>query len=212
QAIRRVSVAKGYHPANYALVSFGGAGGQHACSVARSLGVQTVLMHPFAGILSAYGMGHADVRAIRQASILKTLSAETLLEIQAIRRKFEMQTREEILAQGLSTDQLQPSLLSLELRYRETDSSLLVSESDATSWQSLFETEHRRLFGYIRSRQQIEVASMCLELVGTSAASAPLPAVNTDRLESEPLHDHVRIFVNGRFQQAGVLHRNALRP
>ena len=77
-AIRKVSVAKGYDPRRYALVAFGGAGGQHACALARDLGMPTVLMHPYAGVLSAFGMGAADVREFGVATVLRPLDEELL--------------------------------------------------------------------------------------------------------------------------------------
>ena len=84
RAIRNISVARGYDPADYVLVTFGGAGGQHACAIARELGIRDVLVHPYAGILSAYGMGLADVRRFGQQSVLRPLDSSTLEDLEQV--------------------------------------------------------------------------------------------------------------------------------
>ena len=169
QAIRKVSVAKGYHPADFVLVSFGGAGGQHACSVARSLGIRTVLIHPFAGILSAYGIGLADVRAIRQASILLPLNAATIEQIKPKTRQLAGEAIREVQQQGIPADQLLPTTLSLQLRYVGTDSALMIQEPASFTFREAFEREHQRLFGYRRPSKDVEVASIRVEVVGRAS-------------------------------------------
>ena len=100
RAIRRISLARGFDPKEYALVTFGGAGGQHACAVADELGIETILVHPLAGILSAYGIGLADVRRHAEQSILTRLSTETLTEVHSLFDAMEERLREEILSEG----------------------------------------------------------------------------------------------------------------
>ncbi|MGB4710509.1 MAG: hydantoinase B/oxoprolinase family protein [Fuerstiella sp.] len=183
QAIRKVSVAKGYHPTDYALVSFGGAGGQHACSIARNLGIRTVLIHPFAGILSAYGMGQADVRVIRQSSVLQLLNETTLQHIAALKAELGANAEQEVRDQGIPQPSIQPATLSLQLRYVGTDSALTIAASDNMTFREAFEVEHERLFGYRRPSKQIEVAAMTVESIGkagpgTTAFSAQ-PADNS---------------------------------
>lgn len=215
QAIRKISVAKGYHPAEYALVSFGGAGGQHACRVARNLGITRILIHPFAGILSAYGMGMADVRAIRQCSILKTLTPETLAEICDARAELENETRAEIIAQGIHPDCISPGQLSLELRYRGTDSSLVIPEPADGDWMRDFELAHRRQFGYVRGGDAVEVAAVRIETVGMAKSDRkPLETGSPDLPASpaaEAIGDTTQVYVNGRFHNANVYRRQTLQ-
>ncbi|HIE99325.1 MAG TPA: hydantoinase [Fuerstia sp.] len=214
QAIRRVSVAKGYYPADHVLVSFGGAGGQHACSIARSLGIKKILIHPFAGILSAYGMGQADVRAIRQASVLQPLTEESLQQLESTRQAFAAQTRAEVVAQGVAEDQIQNSTLSLELRYRSTDSSLWISEQRDTDFRGQFECEHRRLLGYIRPEKEIEIASIRVETVGCSGNVAEISASDVSESRDTQTHEPETAitFWNGAEYAAVVHHRDDLQP
>lgn len=168
QAIRQVSVANGYHPSDYALVSFGGAGGQHCCSIARSLNIRTILIHPFAGILSAYGMGQAEIRSHRQISILKTLSSDCLEWIVKMRQTLERETAQEVAEQGVPQDRIAKSLMTLQLRYVGTDSVFDILESEVRSFRQSFESEHERLFGYLRPEKEIEVASLRIETIGSA--------------------------------------------
>lgn len=213
QAIRKVSVAKGYHPTEHALVCFGGAGGQHACSIARSLSIARILIHPFAGILSAYGMGRADVRAIRQTSVLAPLSDRTLSDLGPIRDQFAQETATEVMAQGITAEHIQAPVVSLELRYAGTDSSLMIAESDSEPFQQQFENEHRRLFGFIRPDATIEIATLRLETTGTAAQSAVSGPTERSVVSKESAHmETVDVFFSGRFRNAVVRHRDSLQP
>ncbi len=214
QAIRKVSVAKGYHPADYVLVSFGGAGGQHACSIARSLGINTVLIHPFAGILSAYGIGQADVKAIRQASVLQTLNQDTLQKIEQLRLQLTQETEQEVLAQGIAQERLKESKLSLELRYAGTDSALTIDAPQTISFREAFEIEHERLFGYRRTNKQIEVTSLRVASIGQANATAtdpqPVPKSLPTAAGSIP-QQTATIWFDGQTQTATVVSRESLK-
>ena len=181
-AIRRVSIAQGYDPADYVLVSFGGAGGQHACQVAAALGIPRVLVHPLSGVLSAYGMGMADVRAIRQQTILKPLSPETLSALQTNLQNLTTEAVAEITAQGVAPSQIPPVQYFTELRYAGTDTTIrieiticLETTDQANSLRTTFEAEHRRLYGYIRPGRAIEIAAITIEAVGLSSLASGIP-------------------------------------
>lgn len=210
QAIRRVSVAKGYHPTEYALVSFGGAGGQHACSIARSLGINTVLVHPFAGILSAFGIGQADVKAIRQISVLQTLNENTLKTIDELRRQLKVETERKIRQQGISREHSVDSTLSLELRYTGTDSALTIDEPQTISFREAFEIEHERLFGYRRSHKAIEVTSLRVESIGKAShtGASAQHVQGTAALASETSST---IWFDGRAHSARIISRSSLQ-
>jgi 5-oxoprolinase (ATP-hydrolysing) len=209
QAIRKVSVSKGYHPADYALVSFGGAGGQHACSIARSLGIGTVLVHPFAGILSAYGIGQADVKAIRQASVLKPLNEHTLAAIEQLHIKLAAETAQEVLDQGIRSERLAPATVSLEMRYAGTDSALTIDESAAGTFREAFEAEHERLFGYRRVNKDIEVASLRVETIGTAERTHTVHSPEHKSVASQQ-NESAQIWFRGRIHSAQVISRESL--
>jgi len=129
RAIRKISVARGYDPAEYALVTFGGAGAQHACALARTLGMHTVLSHPHAGILSAYGIGLADVRRLKERSILKPFTPDNFADLEPLFRELEDAARSEVLAEGIDPKLIDPPIRSLELRYRGIEGTILVDDS-----------------------------------------------------------------------------------
>ena len=212
QAIRKVSVAKGYLPADYALVSFGGAGGQHACSIARSLGISTVLIHPFAGLLSAYGMGQADVRAIRQVSVLQPLNETTLQNISATRNELSDITRVEVLEQGVPPERILPSTLSLQLRYTGTDSSLMISEDKTVPFREAFEREHEQLFGYRRPSKEIEVASMQIETVGRASHDQSAIRIEANSDSTSTNAPSTSIWFAGELITAKIIMRASLSP
>jgi 5-oxoprolinase (ATP-hydrolysing) len=131
RAIRKISVARGYDPADYVLVTFGGAGAQHACALARSLGMTRVLSHPHAGVLSAYGIGLADVRRLKEQSVLKPLSVENLDSLEPLFRDMERAARDEVTAEGISPGFIDAPIRSLELRYRGIEGTILIEAQAA---------------------------------------------------------------------------------
>ncbi|MGH8133027.1 MAG: hydantoinase/oxoprolinase family protein, partial [Steroidobacteraceae bacterium] len=122
-AISRVSVARGYDLTEYVLNTFGGAGGQHACRVADHLGMSTILLHPLAGVLSAYGIGLADVTAMRERTAEVELTEEALPHLDRILASAESDARAELASQGLNPDQIK-IIRTVHLRYRGTDTAL----------------------------------------------------------------------------------------
>lgn len=210
QAIRRVSVAKGYHPADYVLVSFGGAGGQHACSIARSLQMSQVLVPAFAGILSAWGMGQADVRVIRQASVLQPLNSQTLDDIRQRCQTLQAEMHEEIRGHGIPDGQIQSARLSLELRYSGTDSGLTISEHPTETFEQRFERQHQMQFGYVRPSKTIEVASLQLEMVGRSGRAADTAKVTQSERTATAVPENCEVWFQGRLHRATVIHRDSI--
>src|SRR5699024_8975983 len=119
-AIKKISIERGYDVSRYTLVSFGGAGGQHACLVADALGISQALIHPFAGVLSAYGMGLADITAMREHSVELPLATEHMPHCDDLLQRLEAETNEELRAQGIQTEQIQ-SIKRAHVRYDGTD-------------------------------------------------------------------------------------------
>ena len=122
-AIKKISVQRGYDVTRYALACFGGAGGQHACAVADALGMSSIVIHPFAGILSAYGMGLADIKASRQLSVEKDLDASLLAELVELAGTLADEAKAELAEQGVEEPETRVRCL-VHLRYKGTDATL----------------------------------------------------------------------------------------
>src|SRR5262249_34902920 len=124
-AIKKISVQRGYDVTRYALNCFGGAGGQHACLVADALGMTTVLIHPYSSLLSAYGMGLADIRATRQQAIEEPLSVRAVAAITRIGGPLAQETAREVEGQGVETSRI-TIFARAHIRYAGTDTALVV--------------------------------------------------------------------------------------
>ncbi len=168
-AIRKISVAQGYDLRQYALVCFGGAAGQHACALARELGVATILAHPYAGVLSAWGMGLADVRRFAEQSVLEPLDEARLVALELRFVEFENRLREEVRAEGISDSRIAEPIRRLDLRYVGQSSSITVARPERGTWAAAFEDLHRQLFGHAFTDRAIEIAAVRVEVVGRMA-------------------------------------------
>jgi 5-oxoprolinase (ATP-hydrolysing) len=124
-AIKQVSVQKGHDATRFVLQCFGGAGGQHACLVADELGMETVLIHPYAGVLSAYGMGLADQTVMREQAVEVPFTADEMAELAAIANRLTREARETLAAQGAEPTRIVVRHM-LHLRYAGTDTALIV--------------------------------------------------------------------------------------
>src|SRR5690606_36845258 len=122
-AIKKISVQRGYDVTRYLLNCFGGAGGQHACLVADALGMESVLIHPLSGLLSAYGIGLATVSASRQKALVKPLSQAALPEIERMIAELQEEVSRELGDQGIAAGSIEWAL-RLEIRYEGTDTTL----------------------------------------------------------------------------------------
>ncbi|MGE3317052.1 MAG: hydantoinase B/oxoprolinase family protein, partial [Planctomycetaceae bacterium] len=167
RAIRNISVARGYDPREYALVTFGGAGGQHACGVARALGIDQILLHPYAGILSAYGIGLADVRRFGERAVLKPYNSETLAALDDTFAEMEARAAAEVREEGIAAEQLQTPIRSLDLRYRGVESTINVERPTNGDYAARYEELHEQLFGYRHRNRSIEIVAARVEVVGT---------------------------------------------
>ena len=164
EAIAQVSVARGYDVRAHALIVFGGAGGQHACQVAKLLGIETILFHPLAGVLSAYGMGLAPLVQHRQADAgHANLSAKLVADLDPVFLDLETRARQGFEADGAASDQLLVRK-SLDLGYRGTETVLNLELDAADALQAQFELAHERLFGYRRPAHPIVVSQVRVEL------------------------------------------------
>jgi 5-oxoprolinase (ATP-hydrolysing) len=167
QAIRQISVARGYDCRRYALLCFGGAGAQHACAIAAALGIRTVLLHPLAGVLSAYGLGFADVIHADVAAVLTRFAPDTAERLEPRFGELEARGREQVLAQGVPAERIEHHR-SLDLRYEGVESFLNLPLEAGADVRAAFESLHERQFGFTKPGHPIEVVNLRVETVGRS--------------------------------------------
>ena len=195
EAIRQVSVAQGVDVRDYALVVFGGAGGQHATALARRLGIRTVIIHPYAGVLSAYGMGLADVGSHASADAgrvdLEAANVEPLLA------SLEAVARRALAAQGHRDDRLTAARW-LDLRYRGTETSLTIA--DGADLRARFEAKHERRFGYRRPAHPVEVVAARVEVHARPPVTPPPPARAAPPVARAPAAS--RVYLRGEWRDA----------
>ena len=166
-AIKKISVQRGYDVTDYTLACFGGAAGQHACLVADSLGIERVLMHPYAGVLSAFGIGLADVRVVRDRSVETPLDADLLEHLDGDFADLTADGAAATRAQGISDDRMEVTR-RLYLRYRGSDTSLDVPAGSLQEVTAGFEATHKARFGFVSPETPLEVQSIQVEVIGRS--------------------------------------------
>ncbi|MDO3432039.1 hydantoinase B/oxoprolinase family protein [Rhizobium sp. CBN3] len=207
-AIKKISVQRGYDVSSYALTCFGGAGGQHACLVADSLGMKTVLIHPFSGILSAYGMGLADIRATRQRAVLTEIGA-ALPTIGGIRAELEKEVRGELMLQGVEAGDMEV-ITRLHLQYKGTDTALPVAFGPQEEMTQAFAAAHKKQFGFIFEDRPVVVDSIEVEGIGGGADVEEID-VQAESFAPQALRT-TRFYSGGTWHEAGIFRRDALKP
>ncbi|MGZ8162274.1 MAG: hydantoinase B/oxoprolinase family protein [Methylobacter sp.] len=206
-AIKKISVQKGYNVAEYTLCCYGAAGGQHACKVADRLGMQTILLHPLAGVLSAYGMGLADFRVLKEQALELPWDTASESSLRDCLQNLEEQGRLALLAQVADMQFL--SRRQLLLRYQGTDTSLPVDFADKETMLANFERQYRQRFGFCYENRLLLVETAMVECIGSEAHT--LDAVNAVSVcgtgEPEIL---TRIFSNNAWHETPVYRRENL--
>ena len=167
-AIKKVSVQRGYDVTRYALNCFGGAGGQHACMVADSLGMTRVLIHPFSSLLSAYGMGLADIRATREQAIELPFGPKALSAIERTAKRIGQAVRDEVAGQGVAANKIKV-FVRAHIRYAGTDTALVVAAGTLPAMKRSFEQAHKARFGFIDRSKQMVIEAVSVEAVGGGA-------------------------------------------
>jgi 5-oxoprolinase (ATP-hydrolysing) len=212
-AIKKISVQRGYDVTGYLLNCFGGAGGQHACLVADALGMEAVLIHPFSGLLSAYGIGLASVFASRQQALLKPLAEESRAEIDELIATLGTAVLAELAAQGIAGDAAATKPV-LHIRYDGTDTTLPVNFEAGSIFQARrdFEIAHKAQFGFVYDDKPMIVEAVGVEgaEIGQDSAEAYAPA-GPARIEAGASGMR-RIYTEGRWHEAGIHRRENLRP
>ena len=208
-AIKKISVARGYDVTRYTLQCFGGAGGQHACRVADALGMNRVFAHPLGGVLSAYGMGLADQNVMREAAIELPLVAA----LDAVKKRVDelaAEATDELTRQGVSGGRVHVHR-RVHVRYEGTDSALVVPFGDVEQVQAAFEASYRQRFAFLMSERRLIVEAVSVEAV----AEGDAPAEPTHALAASgaaPAAETVRLFSGGEWWNAALVVREQTKP
>ena len=189
-AIKGISIARGHDVSAYTLACFGGAAGQHACLVADALGMRRIMVHPLAGVLSAYGIGLADVRVLREATLGLPLAVipapDNFIDGEAVAAAVALAAaaRAALVAQGLSFDAIEIEQRA-RIRYAGSDTAIEVALSTAAAMAAAFAAEHTRRYGFAADGALV-LDSIAAEAVGRSHRAAPGAAAPMET-EPEPL-------------------------
>jgi 5-oxoprolinase (ATP-hydrolysing) len=208
-AIKKISVQRGYDVTRYALNCFGGAGGQHACLVADALGMTRVLIHPFSSLLSAYGMGLADIRATREQAIELGFGPKSLAVIKRIGSALGKAVKNEVAGQGVPAAKIKV-FVRAHIRYAGTDTALVVAAGALPAMKRAFEKAHKARFGFIDRAKQIVVEAVSVEAVGGGAKFSEKYARRT-RGKLPPPARRTQFFSNGQWHEANVYRRDQLK-
>jgi len=218
QAVRRISTERGFDPRDHALTAFGGAAGQVACQTAEALGVSEILCPRYGSVLSAWGIGQAEVTALRQAGLEAPLDASGLARAETLLGEVETTARAALADQGAEARFVRRTL---RLRYDGADAELPVPLSDLPAAKAAFEAAHQRLFGFIEPARAILIATVEAEAQSSSerpgesrdpgrgSAAATSPALSVDLGAGRD--DRVKMFAHGQWHDAPVVAANALR-
>ncbi|MFO0405109.1 MAG: hydantoinase B/oxoprolinase family protein [Labrys sp. (in: a-proteobacteria)] len=218
-AIKKISVARGHDVTRYALQCFGGAGGQHACLVADALGMTRILIHPLSSLLSAYGMGLADIRATRQRAIEVPLDEAAVALLRATVDDLGMAAAAEVAGQGVEGGTIAITVRA-HIRYAGTDTPLIIDALRRTGAQTealdraalvaAFEAAHRQRFGFIDTTKQIVLEAASVEAVGGGAKHEE-PVHPAPEHRPEPVRP-VRFYSQGGWREGGIFTRDRLTP
>src|SRR6266446_6794085 len=228
-AIKKISVQRGYDVTRYTLNCFGGAGGQHACLVADALGMTKVLIHPFSSLLSAYGMGLADIRATRQQAVEEPFGDTARASIARVGGRLAEDARREVVDQGVAAQAVEV-FIRAHIRYAGTDTALVVPAfsappagapvrptnpgSDGLSLaeiKSAFEAAHKSRFGFIDESKELVVEAVSIEAVGGGAKFAE-PVLSTTSAALPSPARRTRFYSRGQWHEAAVFTREQLSP
>ena len=204
-AIKKISVQRGYDVSNYALSCFGGAGGQHACLVADSLGIKQIHLHQYAGVLSAYGIGLADSSTINDLAVELALDEEIINSLSISFKGLENSGKKELISQNLN-EKLFVYFDRVYLRYKDSDSSLAVRFDDYKSMKSSFENTHKARFGFISPEKTLIIESIQVE-VSCQSEQFDLEEIPTQALKTKTLASN-DVFIGGETQQTIFYNRS----
>jgi len=210
-AIKKISLQRGYDVTEYTLNCFGSAAGQHACLVADSLGMESIFLHPLAGVLSAYGMGLAEIRVLREGQVSVEFVEETVeKEIEAYRQPLVDSACRAAREQGVEEKNISV-VCKVHIRYQGTDTSLPVDIGSVAQMLSDFEEAHRRRFGFIARERSLFVEALSVEAIGATEADIDPEVASSVSHEEPALRDQVRMYSDGEWRDVPLYRRNELK-
>ncbi|MGK7943160.1 MAG: hydantoinase/oxoprolinase family protein [Microcystaceae cyanobacterium] len=209
-AIKKVSLQRGYDITHYVLTSFGGAGGQVCCLIAEKLGIKTILIHPYAGVLSAYGMGLADIRVIKESAVEQLLEAPIIPYLIQIFYSLEKEARRELnSSEAIGQEDV---IKKVNLKYQGTDSTLLIDfESEIDKMRLKFENEHHTRYGFMQPQKSLIIESISLE-IKQKMDTPEEPSLSRHRPLNQPPQpiETVSIFTHNHWYDTPVYRREDL--
>lgn len=209
-AIKKISLQRGYDVSQYVLCCFGGAGGQVACLIADTLGMKKIFLHPFAGVLSAYGMGLADIRATKIIGVEQPLNESLIPQLEQLMASLETQSRREL---NIEEIQFQQEIIKkVNLKYAGTNSILTVDFTNVAGMREQFESEHKLRYGFMQSEKDLIIESISVEVI-QKMDTPEEPLISRTRPENvEPkIMEIVKMFSDNQWYDTPVYRREDLQ-
>jgi len=206
-AIKKISIQRGYDVTKYTLNCFGGAGGQHACQVADSLGITSVFLHPYAGVLSAYGMGLAEIRSIKESHFESDI--ENINEAKNLIKNLSVNASNSVINQGIKKS----SILLIKkafLHYQGSHQNLEITFDDVEIMRNSFEIEHKKRFGFYVKDRKILIEMLTVEAVGTSSENYDFSNIENPSTDAIAI-DNKEMIVNGLKTSIPIYERSNLK-
>jgi 5-oxoprolinase (ATP-hydrolysing) len=208
-AIKKISVARGYDVTRYTLQCFGGAGGQHACLVADALGMTRVFVHPYAGVLSAYGMGLADQSVIRERSVELRLTQAALKPVSEVLDQLAVTAKDELNRQQVGSGAMQVHR-RVHVKYEGTDTALVVPYAELAVIEAAFERAYKQRFAFLMQAKPMVVEAVSVEaVIGGDAPAEKRHELHEARIV--PARETVKMFSGGQWHDAQLVVREDMR-
>ncbi len=212
-AIKKISVQRGHDVTTYTLACFGGAAGQHACLVADALGMERIFIHPLAGVLSAYGMGLADITALHEHAVEAPLDAALPAQLAAIIAALAARAHAEVLAQGVPAEAITLNIRA-HLKYAGTDTALIVRWGAVTAMQQAFEALYLERYSFLMPDHALILEALSVEAVGAGGAADTTVVLQDDGTGAALITSLLttRMYSGGRWHAVTVHPRSTLQP
>lgn len=212
-AIKKISVNRGYDLKQYLLNCFGGASGQHACDVADLLGIEKILIHPMAGVLSAYGIGLADIRVIHQQSMEGTLNQSSLSQLKQALKELETKNKTALMQPHVAINSL-VVVRKVHLRYQGSDTTLSIDFGSIHEMKQRFNAVHKQQFGFISTRKKLIIDAVSAEtiLLSTPIEEREIEIPHHRKQHEIPTQKTITVFSHQRNERTLVYARHNLLP
>jgi 5-oxoprolinase (ATP-hydrolysing) len=211
-AIKKISLQRGYDVTKYVLCCFGGAGAQVACLIADTLGMKQIFLHPYAGVLSAYGMGLADMRSLKEVGVEKSLDKQIIPELESLMQVLETQARNELDKEEIYLEE--QIVKKVNLKYEGTNSILTVNfTADIKNMRVDFEVEHQARYGFIQPKKNLVIESVSVELIQKMDTPEEPLLTRSRFLDLSPLAvETVQMFSSDCWHSTPIYRREELQP